>query len=268
MAAPVFTKSFTQDIQQEIKARHCGGLMFTGDALSDTISVALYDNGVPASVSGTVVCNVIRADGATIPITGVMSGNVAQATLTQVCFAIVGPLTIIMKISSGGTITTILKAVYTVDVGETGTIVDPGTVIPNVSALITDIETAENNIDKLAKALVGAGFYIAVQPQDVYGAVGDTVTMSVDVLAADLYHSTPAPVSVTYQWQYRLINSSGSWTNSALSGFNTRQLSIPVIATRYNYDWRCAVTGNGVTEYSESARILEPVSNDATEGTE
>ena len=333
MAAPVFTKSFTQDIQQEIKARHCGGLMFTKDALSNTIRVALYDNGAPFSVSGTVTCNVIMADGSTVPVSGSSSGNIAQATLTEACFAVAGPLIVIMKISSGNTTTTVLKAVYTVDVGETGTIVDPGTIIPDVAALIKAIETAVNSIPadysdllasiapdfdssasysagqivwhggtlyrfitshsgtwsygdavsitiggdvadaksavgKLARALVGAGFYIAVQPQDVTAAVGDTAQISVAVLAADLYHAEPDPVSVSYQWQYRAVTSSGSWTNSAVTGATNAKISIPVTSVRYNYDWRCAVTGNGVTEYSESARILEPVSNDATEGTE
>ena len=324
MAAPVFIRSFTQDIREKVESRHCGGLMFTGDTLSDTISVALYDGGVPASVSGTVVCNVIRADGATVPVAGSVSGNVAQATLTEACFAIPGPIAVVMKVSSDDTTTTVLKSVFTVDTGETGTIVDSGTIIPDVAALITAIETAVDSIPaeysallasiapdfdssasynagqivwhggtlyrfitshsgtwadgdavsitigddvadaksavgKLAKALVGAGFFIAVQPQNVEGVVGDTVTMSVDVLAVDLYHSTPAPVSVTYQWQNRAIGSTGSWNNSTLSGYNARTLSIPVTSARYGFDWRCAVTGGGVTEYSEPARIIAPV---------
>ena len=146
MSAPVFQKAFTQDIRQKVEARHCGGLMFTGDSLSDTISVSLYDGGEAYAVSGTVTCNVIRADGATVPVVGSSSGNTVSATLTEVCFAIPGPLVVIMKIASGDTTTTVLKAVFTVDAGETGTIVDPGTIIQDVTALISAIETAVASI--------------------------------------------------------------------------------------------------------------------------
>ena len=146
MAAPALNKPFVQDINKPVRVQNCGDLLFTGDALADTIKVSLYDGTEPLSFTGTVTCNVIRADGSTIPVQGSWSGNTAQATLTAVCFAVPGPLAAIMKISAGGVTTTVLKAVYTVDVGETGTTVDPGTVISNVTALIQAIENAEATI--------------------------------------------------------------------------------------------------------------------------
>ena len=156
MAAPVFLKQFIQDINMPIKVRNCGGLMFTGDSLADTISVSMYDGTNPYAISGTVTCNCIRADGATVPVTGSVSGNTAQATLTQACCAIQGPLAVIMKITSGSTTTSILKAVYTVDLGETGTVVDPGTIISNVTALISAIQTAVDSIPADYSALLAA----------------------------------------------------------------------------------------------------------------
>ena len=154
MAAPVYQKEFIQDIRQDVRVRSCGGLMFTGDALADTIRVSMYDGSTPYAISGTVVMNCIRADGATVPVTGSVSGNVAQATLTQACCAISGPLTVVMKVTSGSVTSTILKAVYTVDVGETGTVVDPGTIIPDVAALISAIETAVGSIPADYSALL------------------------------------------------------------------------------------------------------------------
>lgn len=154
MAAPVFEKSFTQDIRQKVEARHCGDLMFTGDALADTISVHIYDGQNEYPVSGSVVCNCIRADGATVPVTGSISGNTVQATLTQACCAVQGPLTVVMKVTSGDTTATVLKAIYNVDLGETGTTVDPGTIIPNVAALIATIEAAVGSIPPEYTALL------------------------------------------------------------------------------------------------------------------
>ena len=122
MAAPIYQKEFIQDIKQEVRVRNCGGLMFTGDALADTIKVSVYNGSSAYALSGTVVCNCIRADGATVPVSGSISGNTAQATLTQACCAVQGPLAVVMKVTSGGVTSTILKAVYTVDVGETETV--------------------------------------------------------------------------------------------------------------------------------------------------
>lgn len=142
MAAPVFEKKFVQDIRQPVRVRRCGDLMFTGDANADTIYVEVYNDGSPYNITGTVTLNCIRADCATVAVTGSISGNVAQATLAQACCAISGPLAVVMKITSGDVTSTILKAVYTVDVGVTGTTVDPGTIVNNVNTLIAAINAA------------------------------------------------------------------------------------------------------------------------------
>lgn len=142
----VFQKYFVQDLKQPVIAHYCGDLMFTGDALCDTITVSLFDDGVAYSVGGTVACKVIRADGETVPVTGTSSGNTISATLIPACYAIPGPLTVIMKVISNGVTATVLKAVYTVDISETGTTVDPGTIIPDVSALIQAIEDATASV--------------------------------------------------------------------------------------------------------------------------
>lgn len=146
MSAPVFQMSFIQDIKRPIMIQHCGNLVFTGDNLSDTVSVSVLEDGEPYAISGTVSMNCIRADGATVTVTGSVSGNTASATLTQACVAIPGPLAVVMKITSDTTTTTLLKAVYMVDVGVTGTTVDPGTIIPDINALISAIETAVGSI--------------------------------------------------------------------------------------------------------------------------
>lgn len=146
MSAPVFQMDFIQDIKRPITIQHCGNLVFTGDNLSDTVSVSVLEDGEPYSISGTVAMNCIRADGATVTVTGSVSGNTASATLTQACVAIPGPLAVVIKVTSDTTTTTLLKAVYMVDVGVTGTAVDPGTIIPDVTTLINAIETAVGSI--------------------------------------------------------------------------------------------------------------------------
>lgn len=112
--------------------------------------------------------------------------------------------------------------------------------------------------DKLVKAISGEGIYFAEQPEDVEGAEGTEVKLSVNVIGIGL--------TLAYQWQYRSITSTGAWTNSNLTGNATATLTVPVTSSRYNYDWRCAVTytlgGESVTEYSNFARVLQPASVD------
>lgn len=146
MAAPVFQKVYTQDLAKPLEVRYGGGLMFTGDALADTITVNLMLNGEPYEAGGTVACKCIRADGATVSVVGSSSGNSISATLTAACYAVAGPLAVVMTVTEDSVSTTVLKAVYMVDAGSTGTTIDPGTVITDIDSLIAAIEAAVDTI--------------------------------------------------------------------------------------------------------------------------
>lgn len=203
MAVPVFEKKFVQDIRQPVRVRRCGDLMFTGDSKADTIYVEVYNDGVPYNLTGTVTLNCIRVDGATVAVTGSISGNVAQATLAQACCAISGPLAVVMKITSGDVTSTILKAVYTVDVGVTGTTVDPGTIVNNVNTLIAAIETAVESIPADYSDLLAA-IAPTYSNASTY-AVGDYVWYD-----GDLYRCTTA-ISTAESW------TAAHWESAVLS---------------------------------------------------
>lgn len=155
MSAPVFQKAFTQDIRQKVEARHCGGLMFTGDALSDTISVTMYDDGQPMSLSGSAFGHIRRADGHVVTLDGsITGGNVVGVTLTEDCFGVTGPLTVMLQVVSGDVKTTVLYAIYTVTLGTSSSDTPPD---PDASAkyvrydstqALTDTQKAQarNNI--------------------------------------------------------------------------------------------------------------------------
>lgn len=139
-----FVKHFVQDLQQDIKIRQCGTIVFNSDALSNVIEVELFDGGEPATITGSVVGSVICSDGSTVPVTnGTISGNVVSITLTADCFAILGQIGVGVQIDTDGVKTTVLKAVYNVEPFETDTVIDPGSRITmSVADLIDDIDTA------------------------------------------------------------------------------------------------------------------------------
>lgn len=143
-----FIKHFVQDLDQDLKVRQCGTIVFNADDLSNVIEVDLYHGETPAELSGSVVGAVICSDGSTVPITGgTISGNTVSITLTGDCFAIPGPIGVGVQIVNGTEKTTVLKAVYNVELFTTDTVIDPGSRITlSVSDLISQIDTAVDSI--------------------------------------------------------------------------------------------------------------------------
>ena len=141
--AAQFTKNFVQDLQQGIKIRQCGTIVFNGDNESNVITVEVYNGQEPYSGGGSVVGAVICPDGATVALTGSLSGNVATVTLTGDCFAIPGQIGVGVQVINGDVKTTVLKAIYNVELLETDTVVYPGSRITiSVGDLVQEIKDA------------------------------------------------------------------------------------------------------------------------------
>lgn len=157
MAAPVIQKAYIQDINRPIEVRHGGGLMFTGDANADRISVALYDCQTPFALSGSVTGTCIRNDGQTVVLTGgILGGNTAYVVLAQSCFVVPGPLAVTIRVSAGGVSTTVLKAMYTIDQTTTEEIVDPGHVVPDISDIVAEYARMQAASDAAEAAAANA----------------------------------------------------------------------------------------------------------------
>ena len=122
------------------------GNMFSMDNGGNIINVFVVQNGAPATLGGSVSANVIRSDGTTVAITGALEGNKAYIILPQACYAVPGIIHIVMKITEGTTITTIAAITANVYQSSTDAIVDPGTLVPSVAALIAQIEAAVDSI--------------------------------------------------------------------------------------------------------------------------
>ncbi|MBQ1792926.1 MAG: hypothetical protein II008_22350, partial [Oscillospiraceae bacterium] len=120
--------------------------IYYADVEANRIGAIVTMNGQPFPLSGTCTGSAILADGSTVPMTGVIDGNQAYIDLDSSCYSVEGQIKIFVKITTGGVTTTLLAAVGTVQLTETDTVIDPGTIIPSVSALITAIEDAVESI--------------------------------------------------------------------------------------------------------------------------
>jgi len=237
-----FKQWFTQDLTESIVVRHCESVMFTGDDKGAVVGVRLYDNGAAYSGGGTVTGAVKRLDGGLVALTGTLSGNAASVVIPAVALAYPGPIGVHVVLTQGGSTTTVLKAIYSVD-DNSGAAVDPGTIIPSINDLISAIESA-----------------VASIPSD-YSALLHT-------LAPD-FSASKAYFSGDYVWYngtlYRFISdhAAGSWTgtdataavvgndlSNLKSAFEDLKDGIPMLATYIGKgNWRGTTFTTGYPHY-------------------
>ncbi len=85
---------------------------------------------------------------------------------------------------------------------------------------------------------------ITAQPKSVSAAVGSTVSFTVKASGAGL----------SYQWQYR-TSSTGTWSNSGLTGNKTATLKVEAKESRSGYQYRCVVKNSAGSVRSSAATL-------------
>lgn len=155
--AAQFKEHYSQDLTEPIRIRQEGNIVFNSDDESNVIYVDLYEDGEDYSGGGSVAGLVICPDGATVTLSGSVSGKTVSVTLTEDCFAITGQIGVGIQVVSGGIKTTVFKAVYNVELNETDNPVDPGSrTALTVGDLVDDIATAVATIPATYTDLMAA----------------------------------------------------------------------------------------------------------------
>ena len=136
-----------QDLKRPLKVQYLGGNLFSQDNQANLIGVEVFDEGVAATLGGSVSASVIRADGGTVAVpSGTVSGNKATVVLPQAAYAVPGQVSIVLKLTQSGVVTTLAALVAIVYKSSTDTVIDPGTILPSVETLIAQINTAVASI--------------------------------------------------------------------------------------------------------------------------
>ena len=144
------------DLMSAVKVRYLDGNLFSMDNAGNLIGVILTKNGADYSGGGSISANVIRADGGTVAVSGALSGNKATIVLPQAAYYVPGLVSVVVKLTVNGEITTIAAVVANVYQSSTDTAIDPGIIIPSISALIADIDAAVDSIPLDYSALTSA----------------------------------------------------------------------------------------------------------------
>lgn len=136
----------TQDLNKPVKVQSISGNLFSQDNMANLIGVEIMDGNQPATVSGIVSANVLRADGATVAVTGTLIGNKASVVLPQSAYLVPGMTAIVIKLIDDEEVTTIGAVQAIVYRSSTEEVIDPGTIMPDIQSLIEYIDTVRESI--------------------------------------------------------------------------------------------------------------------------
>ena len=132
------------DLNKSLVRSYAGELLATGDKLSNRYGVRVFRQGAAVNLSGYAVTGYfIRPDMETVVITGAVSGNVAYVDLPQACYTQQGQFTLAVKVSGGGITQTVRIVDGYIRTTQTGTLIDPGSVIPTLDELFAQIAAVE-----------------------------------------------------------------------------------------------------------------------------
>ena len=203
------------DLLDAVKVQYLDGNLFSMDNAGNLIGVKLTRDGVDYSGGGSVSANVIRADGGTVSVVGALSGNTATVVLPQAAYAVPGVVSIVVKLTVSGEVTTIAAVVANVYQSSTDAPIDPGTIIPSVQTLIAAIDAAVASIPADYSAL-----WTSLAPAfstSVNYTAGQYVTYN-----GALYRFTTDHAAGAWNSAHVTATNIGSELSSLKSAFNNR----------------------------------------------
>ena len=166
-------------------------LFVRGDAGAHRWTVELTRAGQEVPLDGyTVTATMLRPDGATVALAGVVSGSTASVELSADCYAVTGHVTAWMALSDGVNVITVAEGRWTVSPGGSDVVVDTEGVIPSLPALLAEIaamraataeaETAANRAQTAADGVQAATDALSrnTAPAVELEASGEVVTIS------------------------------------------------------------------------------------------
>ena len=216
----ILTTVYNVDISRPLLPTPLQQMLITKDKGANRIAVNLYNGQTPFAPGGSCVGFAVRRDGLTVPIeNGVVSGSQMYIDLPADAYALEGPINIGIKNVSGGTETTVFLGMGVVSLGETDAVIDPGTIIPSVSALIAAIQSATASI-----------------PAD-YSALLATIAPNYSGLAFPVLAGTYCWYSGTLYQALQDIPTAESWTAA---------------------HWKEAIVGDALACFLRSPNILNP----------
>ena len=116
------------------------GLLYMNENQAHQFVISCTRGGSAVTLTGSVTGRFLRADGQTILLTGTITSGKAVLTLPQSCYVVPGRYTLAVFNTVSSTTTTIYAATGNVARTQTGVLVDPGNVVPDIDDLLAEID--------------------------------------------------------------------------------------------------------------------------------
>jgi hypothetical protein len=131
---------FAADVSKPLRPTPLPQMLLCQDNRANRISVRCMDGETPLSLSGSCMGYALRADLATVPMEGEVSGEKISITLPEEAYAVPGPITITLQYEENGAKTTLFCGMGTVIAGVSDDLAVPGDVLPDIKVLYAAME--------------------------------------------------------------------------------------------------------------------------------
>lgn len=169
------------DTTKLVTVKALDGNVFNADNEGNLLGVYVSKKGQPVELSGSVMGYVIRPDGGTVTVPGSLSENRAWIVLPQSAYAVIGQISIAIRLVNGTEKTVLAACTGYVNRTTTNTIIDPGHVIPSLEELLAQIEACET-ATTAATAAAGAA-NTAASNADAKATLANTAAGNADAKA-------------------------------------------------------------------------------------
>lgn len=258
------------------------GVVFSQDEIGNRVGVKVFDDGEPATLSGTVTGYVIRADGNTVLVTnGQVAGNKAWIDLPAAAYAVVGVLQIAIRLTNGNEKVVLGACSTHVRRTTTDAIVDPDHVIPSIEELLAQIERMEADMAMIENMSVSATQAAGSTPNAIISLVNGHYHITFDLVKGDTGDTGKGISSAKVNQDYTLtlnFTDGTSYTSGSIRGETGNGIAGAVLNADYTLTLRYtdgntyttpsirgeigpeAKVTNTVVTYQESASSAAPPS--------
>ena len=113
-------------------------------------------DGATVALTGAVTASFLRADGAEVVLTGEIENGAATVTLAQSCYAVPGRFDLTIFVTADGVKTGVYACTGGVRNTTSGTIIDPGEIVPSVDDIIAKQEELAQDVADASSAIASA----------------------------------------------------------------------------------------------------------------
>lgn len=136
--------NFTADLDRGVQLTELKPALLSGDVMAHRFVVDCLRNGEPVPLAdATAQGYFIRADETTVLIPGTTAGSAAVVTLPADCYAVPGRFALVIRVTQGGVVNTVLWTQGSIGRATTATVTDPAAVLPTPEQMLAIVQRAE-----------------------------------------------------------------------------------------------------------------------------